>query len=187
MQRTVIGIVGRKGSGKGTTAKILGERYGAKTFRFSGILSDILERLDLEKTHDNMIQMSIILRLQFGEDTLKRAMIADILKSDAQIIIIDGIRRLGDIEHLDELGNFHILNVIAPVEIRYERMTGRGEKVGENNMTYEEFKILNEAPTEVTIADVEAKAWKVIDNKGTMDELTAQLDAIMAELGIPRS
>jgi dephospho-CoA kinase len=184
MDRIVLGIVGRKGSGKGTVAKILQEKYGARVFRFSGILADILERLDIEKTHDNLIQLSIILRQQFGEDTLKRAMIADILKSDARLIIVDGIRRLGDIAHLDELGTFHVLNITAPVEIRFERMTNRGEKIGENSMTFEEFKMLNVAPTEVTIADVEKKAWKTIDNSGTMEELEKQVVAIVEELGL---
>jgi dephospho-CoA kinase len=184
MDRIVIGIVGRKGSGKGTLANLLQEKYGARVFRFSSILSDILERLDIEKTHNNLIQLSIILRDKFGEDTLKRAMVADILKSDAPLVVIDGIRRGGDIENLDKLGSLRIINITVPVETRYERMTKRGEKVGENSLTFEEFKTINMAPTEVTIADVESRAWKTIDNSGTMEELEKRVEEIVKELGL---
>jgi dephospho-CoA kinase len=184
MERIVLGIVGRKGAGKGTVAKLLQEKYGARVFRFSGILADILERLDIEKTHDNLIQLSIILRDKFGEDALKRAMVADMLKSDNQLIVVDGIRRTGDYTNFDTLGTFRILNITAPPEIRYERMLGRGEKPGEGKMTYEEFKIMNVAPTEVTIDAVEADAWKTIDNAGTMEELEKQVVAIVEELGL---
>ena len=49
MKRLIIGLVGRKGSGKGTVAKILKEKYGASVYRFSDVLREILDLLFVEK------------------------------------------------------------------------------------------------------------------------------------------
>ena len=49
MSKIIIGLVGQAGCGKGTLADMLQKDYGASYFRFSAILSAILDRLALEK------------------------------------------------------------------------------------------------------------------------------------------
>lgn len=184
MPQHIIGLVGKQGSGKGAAASVLKEKYGAITFRFSAILGDILDRLSREKTRDNMIAISEALRSTFGEDALSYAISRDVLASTAPIVIVDGIRRIEDIAALEPLPIFHLIEIAVPAEQRYERMKGRGEKVGESSMTWEEFLASEQAPTEASIALVASRAWKTIDNSGTPQELETQLIQILANLEI---
>lgn len=183
MPKLIIGLVGPGGCGKGTVADILREQYGASYSRFSGILGDILDRLSIEKTRDNLIKISEILRHGFGEDVLSYALEGDVVTSPKDIIVIDGIRRLEDIVALEPLPNFKLVAVDAPPRARYERMKGRGEKVGESELTWEHFLEQEKAPTEITIPGVMARAWKTISNAGTREALETHVHQMMKGLG----
>lgn len=178
-KRIVIGLVGRKGSGKGTVARLIKDRYGASIYRFSDLLRDILDSLYVEKTRENLIHLSEILRKGFHQGILKDAMIKKVQADPARIIVIDGIRRLDDLSRLEELGDFHLVDVTAPVELRYERIQQRGENAGETTDSFENFKLTETAPTEITIADVEAKTQDKIENLGSYDDLVAKVDDLV--------
>jgi dephospho-CoA kinase len=177
--RIVIGLVGRKGSGKGTVARLLKERYGASVYRYSDILRDILDQLSIDKTREHLIALSEILRKHYGEDVLKHAMMEHVRHDATRLIVIDGIRRMDDLTRLDELGTFYLVSITAPVELRYQRATARGENAGETTRTFASFQNMESAPTEKTIADVEPHAWKIIDNTGSYDELASKVDELM--------
>lgn len=180
-KRVVIGLVGRKGSGKGTVAKILKDEYGAIVFRYSDILRDIVRRLSLPESRDNLIKASVALRQCFGEDIFKRALVTDAGQTSTSIIVIDGIRRFGDLEGLEALGPVYLIDITAPLETRFERIQQRGENQGETTSTFEAFKNEEQAPTETTIGEVEAKAWKTIQNIGSHEDLIATVKALVAE------
>ncbi|MDP3793990.1 MAG: AAA family ATPase [Candidatus Uhrbacteria bacterium] len=183
MPKLIIGLVGQAGCGKGTVADILREQYGADYTRFSAILGDVLLRIHLEKTRENLIKLSEALRHTFGEDVLSYALEGDVVTSPKDIIVIDGIRRLEDIVALEPLPNFKLVAIDAPPKVRYERMKKRGEKVGEKNMTWEEFLKEEKASTEVTIPGVMARAWKTLSNANTREELETMVHQMMKELG----
>lgn len=183
MPRLIIGLVGRQGSGKGTAASILKNTYGAELFRFSAILNDVLNRLAIPSSRDNLIKLSNMLRQGFGEDALAYAIQRDILHSTSDIVVVDGIRRIEDIAGLEPLPQFKLVEISAPAKIRYERMRGRGEKSGESDMTYEAFAEQEQAPTEITIPAVAAHAWRAVDNGTDQDHLEKQIAGLMAELG----
>src|SRR3989344_1644712 len=138
MPKLIIGLVGRQGSGKGTAAKILEERYGAEIFRFSAILNDTLKRLALEQSRDNLIKLSESLRHTYSDAVLAYAIERDAATSNADVVVVDGIRRIGDVTALKPLPHFKLVEISAPAEVRFERMKGRGEKTGEWNMTWRE-------------------------------------------------
>lgn len=186
MPKLIIGLVGRQGSGKGTVAKILQERYGAEIFRFSAILNDILKRLALDQSRDNLIKLSESLRHTYGDDVLAYAIERDAATSSADVVVVDGIRRIGDVTALKPLPHFKLVEISALAQVRFDRMKGRGEKTGERGMSWEEFTEQELAPTETSIPSVAAHAWKAIDNGGTTDNLIDTLDEMMAELGIEK-
>lgn len=185
MTRLIIGLVGRKGSGKGTVAKILKEKYGASVYRFSDVLSDILNILFVENSHENLIRLSEILRPAFGQDILKKALLQRMKNDAAPLIVLDGLRRLEDLNGLESAGEFLLVNVTAPPETRFARMQTRGEKAGETSKTLESFMELEQAPTEVTIASLEARANRTIDNSGTADDLEQKVKEMMIVLSPP--
>lgn len=184
MPHVIIGLVGRQGSGKGTAAKILQEKYGAELFRFSAILRDIITRLAVPESRENFIKLSEALRQTFGEDVLAYAIERDAANSTAALVVVDGIRRIQDLAALEPLPHFKLIEIAAPAKTRFERMKNRGEKSGETSMSWEEFSEQEQAPTEITIPSVAARAWKAIENGGTTQELEQQLDQTMIELGI---
>lgn len=183
MAKLIIGLVGQAGSGKGTLADMLIERYGAGYVRFSGILSEVLETLGVEKSRDNFIAVSKAVRNAFGEDVLSYAVEKKSLAAPEELIVVDGIRRPEDIVALEPLPQFRLISINVPMETRFERMKKRSEKAGETDMSWEEFQAQEEAETERTIPSAMERAWKSVTNEGSKEELEQQMSEIMKELG----
>lgn len=183
MAKIILGFVGMPGAGKGTATKYIKEKYGASMFRFSTVLSDILKRLSLPISRENLITLSETLRHGFGEDILAHVVESDALSDAADIVVIDGVRRINDLSGLEPLSQFKLVAIDAPPEIRYRRLMNRGERAGEKDMTWEQFLAEERAPTEVTIPPVMERAVYRMDNSGDLDALLKQLDAMMVELG----
>lgn len=182
MTKLIIGLTGLQGCGKGTIADILQREYQAGYFRFSSILGDILTRLAQEKTRDNFIKLSNLLRQGFGEDILSYAIERDALQSDKDLVVIDGIRRAEDIVALEPLPSFKLIAVEAPADLRFERLKMRHEKPGEQNLNWEQFLSVEQAPTEITIPFIMERASYRLNNAGTREELETHVRELMAEL-----
>lgn len=177
--KIIFGFVGLLASGKGTSAAYLNAKYKAGSYRFSSILGDICTRLYLPKNRDNLIKMSEAVRGAFGDNILAETIASDAVNDQNNLIVIDGIRRLGDIEKLKDLKNFVLVEIFAEPKIRYERLVERKEKTDDATKTFEEFLADHERSTEVTINDVLPFANEKIDNNGTFEELYAQIDALI--------
>lgn len=183
MPKLIIGLVGQAGCGKGTAADLLREKYGAGYIRFSGILGQLLDTLGIEKSRDSFIKISNAIRHEFGEDILSYAAERASLKAPEELIVLDGIRRLQDIVALEPLPHFKLIAIDVDPKLRYERMKKRGEKSGENDMTWEQFEKEEQAETEVTIPSVMERAWKTIKNEGTREQFKSEIHSIIKELG----
>jgi dephospho-CoA kinase len=177
--KIIIGFVGLLASGKGTSATYLGAKHKAGQYRFSSILGDILTRLYLPKNRDNLIKLSEAIRTAFGDNILAETIANDAVNDQNNIIIIDGIRRLGDIEKLKNLENFVLVEIFADSEKRYNRLVERKEKTDDATKTYEEFLADHKRSTEISINDVLPLAKERIDNNGSFEELYSQLDALL--------
>jgi dephospho-CoA kinase len=184
MPKLILGLVGQAGCGKGTAADLLVKEFGAGYFRFSAILGDVLARIHVEKTRDNLIKISNALRREFGEDVLSYAIEQDAVSAPQDVVVIDGIRRPEDIVSLEASPLFELVAIEVPARLRYERMKKRGEKVGEGNMTWEQFQTEEQAPTEVTIPQVMERADYHIPNEGSREEFEQRIRALMTELGV---
>ncbi|MBU2566194.1 hypothetical protein KKG46_01390, partial [Patescibacteria group bacterium] len=71
--------------------------------------------------------------------------------------------------------------ITAPAEVRFERLKNRNEKIGEGNMTWEEFIEISKRETERTIAGVAEQAELHIDNSGSMAELEQKLQDMITK------
>ncbi len=181
MSKIIIGLVGSLASGKETTKKYLVEKYSAQDCRFSSILRDVLNRLALPVSRENLQNLSTVLRANFGEDLLASAIASDASNLDADVVVIDGVRRFTDIEHLQVLPNFILVKIDADPKIRYERMKLRNENVGDKEKTLEEFIEDGNAEADRQIPEVMKIAKYAIDNSGTLPELYAQIEKIIEE------
>ena len=180
MSKLILGFGGEIASGKGTCAKYLKEHHGAVIYRFSSILRDVIKRLHLTEDRDTMQRISTALRAELGGDLLAKVMFEDAKEDSNQLIVIDGVRRLDDVKYLRELPEFKLCYIEAPIQTRYQRIILRGENADDATKTYEDFQKDHERESERQIPLLKEHAAHLIDNKGTLAQLHAQLDAIVA-------
>lgn len=183
MGKIILGIAGEMASGKDTVAHYVVNRYGAKMYMFSDPLRDILNRIHISQTRENLTRVSGALRTTFGDDILSHIVANDAVKDPGRLVIIDGVRRKSDIEAVSAFPEFSLLYVEAPMRTRYERLHNRHQNADDDTKTFEEFRKDHELETEVGIPDLKPQARFVVDNEGTLEELYAQVDGIMEGLG----
>lgn len=181
-KKIILGITGEMASGKDTVTKYLVERYSAKQFRFSDPLRDILDRLHLPQIRKNLAGISHALRNTFGEDILAHVIENDAQNDDHTLVVIDGIRRVSDIDLVKKLPEFTLIYVEADMARRYERLTARRQNADDPTKTYDEFKQDHLSETEISIPPLRVDAKYIINNDGSLDELKAQVDRVIEEL-----
>ena len=179
MKKIILGFTGLIACGKGTAAKYYQEKYGAPTFRFSTSMRDLLDRLYLPQSRENMSAISRITREEFGQDLYAKVMAKDASQADHDIVVVEGIRRMDDVTELKKLNNFKLVAIEADMKIRYERLKIRGENSDDTTKTWEEFQKDHELETEISIPPVMAKADVVVNNDGTLEEFYKQLDELI--------
>lgn len=181
MKKIILGFTGEMVSGKGTAAKYVTQKYKCNSYRYSTILRNVLDRLYLEQSRDNMQDLSTILRRTFGEDLLAKIIGNEVKDDKNEVVVVEGIRREDDIKYLRGLPNFNLVYIEASLERRFERLKKREENPDDKSKTLEEFKRDHEQESELQIKGLKAKADFVLDNAGTTEELYAQIDSIIKE------
>ncbi len=182
MDKIIIGLVGEIASGKGTAAKYLQEKYDASTYRFSTPLRDVLNRLYIENDRHNLQRISLVLRTAYGQDLFAKIITEDVKKSTANLIIVDGIRRLEDIKYLKELPNFYLVYITADINLRYERITSRDENTDDGKKTFADFQKDHEAETELAIPQIGAAADFKIENSDGMEKFYSDIENIIKQI-----
>lgn len=177
--KIILGFTGQIASGKGTVAEYLKEKYNASTYRFSTMLRDVLDRLYIEQSRENMQMISKVLRENFGEDVMAKVMAEDVKNDQGQVIVIDGIRRPDDVKYLKEVQGFVLVHIFSGMEKRLERIKARGENTDDNTKTLEEFKADHEREAEQKITEIASQAQEEIDNNGGFENLYKQLDNLI--------
>ena len=181
MTQLIIGLVGPIASGKSTVAAYLRDNYGAAVFNFSQPLRDILTRLHLEVNRANLANLSENLRGLFGQDLISRTLEADLQASQTPLIVLDGVRRLPDIERIKQLPNFVLVGVVAKERQRHQRLIGRGQNADDRTKTFEQFLADEQAGADRDIPQVLALAKQIIDNNGSLDSTCKQIDKLISK------
>ena len=179
MSKIILGFTGLMACGKGTATKYIKEKYLAETFRFSTMLRDVLARLYVEHSRENMSKLSTGLREIFGQDLMAQVMAEDVVNSKAELIVVDGVRRMDDIKYLRALPNFKLVAIEADMQTRFQRLKERGENSDDQNKTWEQFQADHNLETELTILDTIKAADIVINNDGGLEALYKQLDQLV--------
>ncbi len=182
MQKSIIGIAGEIASGKDTAGKYIAEKYQGHSLRFSQVLRDILDRMSLPQDREHMAALSLHLRKAFGEDILSRVILAESDKSQNELVVVDGVRRLPDIIHLEADERFYFIYVEASPETRYGRLIKRRQNADDATKTPAQFEKDALLETESQILDLKTRADYVINNDGTLEELQAQIDEAVTKI-----
>lgn len=172
----LIGLVGEKGSGKDTLAHYLQENSQKKIIhiRFSDLLKQTLKLWDLPETRSNLQKLAQVLE-DFGEGTVAHGLEKQIQNSDAEIIILDGIRWKPDLKLLEKFPEHKLIYITADPESRFQRLKSRGEKIGEAEMSFEQFLEEEKAPNELLIPEIGLKADIKMENNGSVEEFQEKI------------
>lgn len=186
MTKTVIVLTGQAGSGKDTMSKYLVEEYGATKVMYSSPFREMLRALAVPETRENLSLISVKVREAFGQDALSKAIVYRVHNAADDLVIVDGARRMEDIQRIAQEAKFTLVAVDASIDTRYNRIVKRGQNADDAGKTMAVFEKEAKLETEASIVGVMDQATVRINNDGGLEELKAQCDAFMASLGKSR-
>ena len=181
-KKIILGFVGDLAAGKGTVAQYLSKKYNTNTYRFSTMLRDILNRIYVPETRENLQKISTLLRENFSQDVMSNVIAKDVENDPNDIVVVEGIRRPTDITYLQELNGFHLIYITAEAKTRWERLVLRKENPGDESKTFEEFLADEQAEADRLIKSLGQQAEITIDNNASIDELYKQVENIITKL-----
>lgn len=182
MKKIIIWFTWEMWCGKDSATNYIFKNYWWKLFKFSSSLRDILSRIYLDSTRENLSIISRILREWFWQDVFAKIMKNDIELSDCKYILIDWVRRKEDIIILKEISEFILIYIETNIENRYSRISSRSENPDDKIKTFEQFKKDQFLETEIQIKWLKEISDYVIDNNWNLDNLYFQIDKIISSM-----
>ena len=179
--KMILGIVGRRLSGKDEVSDYLVKNYQAFHIKYSNILDEILDIIDQPKSRRNEIDIGIAMRQVFKEGVLNRAIKKKLLASEAQLKVVNGIRFQDEFDTILSMGG-KFLYITAPHEILYQRFLARKEKADDSTLSAQEFAALENEPTEIKIPQLGEQCDFKIENTGSLEELYKKIDEVIKEI-----
>jgi dCMP deaminase len=175
-----VGVAGPNAAGKGEVVRLL-ERRGFYKASLSDVIRDDLAKSGLEPTREYMIARGRELRERFGPAVLAER-VQRLLPNDRNHVI-DSIRHPAEVEALRSAGDFVLLWVDAPRELRFTRSQARARAGDAASLP--EFEALEareldsaEAAGQKLLA-VRALADLTLSNEGDLAALEAQLQEVL--------
>ncbi len=175
--KLILGLVGEKLAGKDEAAKHLQAKYQAFHVKFSQLLDEILDILDMPLSRRNEIDLGLGLRQIFGPEVLYRALKKRTLEVSNPVVVINGIRMDEQEKIIKDLGA-KIIYITAPVKTRFERYQKRHEKIDDATMDFKQFVEQEKEPTEIGIPNLGRRADFRIDNIGSLEELYKKVEEV---------
>lgn len=176
-KKLIFGLVGEKFAGKDAAANYLVKKYKADHVKFSHVLDEILRLLNLPISRRNEIDLGLGLRKIFGNGVLGRAVVSRVERSDASMVVVNGIR-MDEMIDIKKLGA-KIIYVTSSPKTRFARYKQRHEKTDDASMDYKHFVSQEKEKTEVGIPKLGKQADFKIENEGTLEELYSKLDELI--------
>jgi dephospho-CoA kinase len=179
----IIGIAGHPSSGKDTAAEYITDK-GFVHISCGDILREEMRTLGLNIDRPSIRAFATEQRKKIGAFYPVNIACERI---NGQNTVVTGFRNLAEVEYIRECykQDFVLIALQAPLEARYERTLGRN-RVGDN-ISFEEFKIQEEAeknnnPESHEVDNVLASANYIIENSGIRAELYRKLDVVLEKI-----
>ena len=179
LAKLTLGLVGKPCSGKDTVAAYLTERYGFAHVSTGDLVRFYIAEHNLGEP-DRVLARNVANRMreENGADYLVRLALAN----ETPLLVVSGIRAIAEAEAVQEVGKIVCVN--ASVELRFERMQGRGR--ASDNITLAQFREqeaaedANSSESAQNVLQVMALADHSVDNQGDLEHLQAQIDVLLA-------
>lgn len=180
----IVGFTGKRGCGKDTAAEMLVKAHGFTALDFTrDILSPILRAQKKDITRDNLIDLAMEGRNEAGNGIWAQKLCDAMHGMKRGDYTISGVRFPEEARAFrKEFGaDFVLVSILCDDRKRHERCVKRGTK-GEGGISFEAFMKTEEKPTEKAISDTMAIADYVIDNNGSLDELSGVIDELVKRI-----
>ena len=176
----ILGVTGLSGSGKDTVAAYI-EKKGFKNYSLSDEIRIEARKRGLGTDRDSLIKLVDEMRRKLGKDILSQRMLKRI-KGDS---VVTSFRHPVEIENFKKLPNFYLIDVKAPIKIRFQRAIARN-RAGEAKWTFAKFidreKKERRGTTSQQLDDVIKEADYTIDNSRDLKHLYHEADRVMAKI-----
>jgi dephospho-CoA kinase len=181
----IIGVTGTLGAGKGTIVDYLVNQKGFSHFSVRAFLIGEIEKRNMPVDRDSMVVVANSLRTKFGsayivEQLYERA------KATGNDCVIESLRTPGEVELLQNKGNFYLFAVDADSRLRYDRIIIRNSET--DRISYETFienenrEMLSNDPNHQNIKKCIAMADFVLQNNDTIDALYHTLETTLDKI-----
>ncbi len=187
MKFLVLGITGKRGSGKDTVAEYFKKKYGFRVLTYTDhVLGPILKKGRKAITRMNLISLALEMRKGKGNHVLTELICEKI--GDEGFWVISGVRYPEEYDHFKlYFGvNFKFIKVECEAKKRHKRIRKRGTK-GEGSMMFKEFMEIENKETEKIINKTIELAEFSVTNNGTIEKLHKSLDKLAEKIGISES
>ena len=189
MAKTYIALCSTSSAGKGVVATMIQQLLeGRKTVsihRYSDSLSYICQYLGQPNTKSALQKLSQCLRQHVFEDEtlLGKAIRMRADESPADVVVLDGARRVEDLEHFSDIP-VTIISIDAPVEKRWEWQRNRTDRPHDTNDNFEAFLAREQFESETQIATLARTAHFHIDNSGSLEDLKQKVQSVLLAIGL---
>lgn len=182
----ILGIGGVLGGGKGTVVEYLKEKYGFIHYSSSDLLIQILEERGEVVDRNGMNRVANELRAENPSGVPAKNYERYEAEGGEKDVIFEALHSVPEADFIKSIGGV-VIGVTADADIRYDRILARGSV--KDNVSKEEF-IAQQQREEMGTGDinksnifavVEQADFK-IENNGTLEELHAQIDKVIATL-----
>ena len=178
----IVGVTGTNGAGKGTVVDYLVQEKGFIHHSAREFLLEEIRTRGMPENRDSLRHVANDLRKQHGHEHVAGTLHAR-AKEHGKDAVIESIRSTAEADLLKADGVF-LIAVDADKHIRYDRAVTRGSMT--DKVTFEEFchqedrEMSSTEPWDMNVFGVMAIADARIDNSGTLDELHAKIEEVLA-------
>lgn len=183
--KTIIGIIGEIGAGKDSAADHIAARLSVNCFQLSSVLKDLALERDINPVRENLVLLGTKVAKEFGSDYLVKAMLE---KINDQMVVITGMRHLGQIEYLRKNTRLILIAITSKPELRFARAQKRGKAKAGEAKTLEDFiaqeKAENSGAHDQRLYECLKLADYAVENNTDLGTLFNHLDLILKKEGL---
>ncbi len=123
--KLIVCLTGMPGAGKTTIAEALRSK-GFDKITMGDAVRDEAKRRKIDPTGENLGKLMLDLREKNGAGAVAELIKDQILNSNSDVILVDGVRSLAEVDVLKKIGTVKILAIHASGDTRFKFLTGRG-------------------------------------------------------------
>jgi dCMP deaminase len=185
----LVGLAGRYAAGKDTVANYFIQRHGFGHYSLSDAIRDeaASRTPPIPPTRENLIMLGNELRAKYGPMVLVERTLQKL--QPGRDYVISSVRNPGEVEALRRHGQFCLLEVRAPDDVRLHRILERnrpGDPKTLDELREKEAREMSSDPTQQQLhrcaAMADAAVWNERDEKPEPVMLYRRLDALFADI-----